>query len=83
MRNERSGRISFNNPDHAIEHENRAFKVIGGIVGITQHEKALDKLFLIAPEMSKLLDEFAKEYDMGSNGVERSTMRSQEESSPE
>ena len=44
-------------PDHAIEQENRAFKVIGGIVGITQNEKALDKFFIIAPEMSKLLDE--------------------------
>ena len=43
-------------PDHAIEHENGALKVIGGIVGITQNEKALDKFFLIAPEMSNLLE---------------------------
>ena len=51
-------------PDHAIEHENRAIKVI---VGIAQHDKALDKLFLIALEMSKLLDELTKEYGMDSN----------------
>ena len=44
-------------PDRAIKHENHALKFI---VGITQNEKALDKFFFIAPEMSKLLDEFAK-----------------------
>ena len=27
-------------------------KVIGGIVEMTQNEKALDKLFIIAPELS-------------------------------
>ena len=54
-------------PDHAIKHENRAFKVTGGIIGITLKEKALDKFFLISPEMSKLLDKYVKEYGMGSN----------------
>ena len=29
-------------PDQGIEQENRTLKVIGGIVGITQNEKALD-----------------------------------------
>ena len=36
-------------PAQAIEQENRTLKVIGGIVGITQNEKALDKFVLIAP----------------------------------
>ena len=36
--------------------------VIGGIVGITQHENTLDKFFIIAPELSKLQHEFATEY---------------------
>ena len=36
-------------------------KVIGGIVGMTPNEKALDKLFIITPELSKLLHEFASE----------------------
>ena len=36
-------------PDHGIEQGNRTLKVIGGIVGITQNEKALDKFFLVAP----------------------------------
>ena len=54
-------------PDQGIEHENRTLKVIGGIVGITQNEKALDKFFLIAPELSKLLHEFATEYGSDNN----------------
>ena len=37
-------------------------KVIGGIIGITQHEKVLDNFFITAPELYKLLYEFAAEY---------------------
>ena len=48
-------------PDHGIEHENRKLKVTGGIVGITQNEKALDRYFLIAPEVAKLVDEFEQQ----------------------
>ena len=33
-------------PDQGIQTENRTLKVIGGIVGITQNEKALVKCFL-------------------------------------
>ena len=47
--------------------KNRTLKVIGGIVGIAQNEKALDKFFLIAPELSKLLHEFAAEYCSDNN----------------
>ena len=50
-------------PDQGIEQENRTPYVIGGIVGITQNEKALDKFFLvIAQELSQLLHDFAAEY---------------------
>ena len=45
-------------PNQGIEQENRTLKAIGGIVRITQNEKALDKVFLIALELSKLLHEF-------------------------
>ena len=48
-------------PDHGIEQENRRLNVMGGIIGITQNEKALEKLFLIAPELSKMLSEFSQE----------------------
>ena len=54
-------------PDQGIEQENRTLNVIGGIVGITQNEKALDKFFLVAPELSKLLHEFAAEYGSDNN----------------
>ncbi len=55
-------------PDQEIEQENRTLCVIGGIIGITQNEKALDKFFLvIAQELSKLLHEFAAEYDSDNN----------------
>ena len=40
-------------PDHAIEHENRAMKVQGGIKGIANYESTLDKHFLILPEMNQ------------------------------
>ena len=57
-------------PDHGIEQENRELKVIGGIVGITQNEKSLDKYFLIAPELSNVHHEFEKQYCTG-NQVKR------------
>ena len=41
--------------------------MIGGIVGITQNEKALDKFFLVAPELSNILHEFATEYGIDKN----------------
>ena len=53
-------------PDQGIEQENRTLKVIGGIVGITQNEKALDKFFLVAPELSNLLHAFS-EYGSDNN----------------
>ena len=42
--------------------------MIGGIVGKTQNEKALDKFRLvIAQELSRLLHEFAAEYGNDNN----------------
>ena len=47
-------------PDHGIEQENRTMKVIGGITVITQKEATLDKFFLIAPELARLVNEFGE-----------------------
>ena len=58
-------------PDQGIEQENRTLKVIGGIVRITQSEKALANYFIIAPELSKLLHELAAEYDSDNNDTEK------------
>ena len=70
-------------PDLAIEQENRTLKVTGGILGITQNEKALNKLFLIASslEVSKLLHTFETEYGIDNN--KDTTMKSQVGSSLE
>ena len=59
--------FTSNTPDQGIEQENRTLKVIGGIVRITQNENALANFFLIAPELSKLLHEFAAEYGSDNN----------------
>ena len=48
-------------PDHAIEQEHRNMKVKGGFVGITGNEQAMEKYFLIAPSLARLVHEF-KEY---------------------
>ena len=44
--------------DHAIEHENRAMKVLGGIKGIANNQLVLERYFLIIPEMNSIVDEF-------------------------
>lgn len=41
--------------DHALEQLNRPLKVAEGLVGITLDESAGTKLFLIAPELSRLV----------------------------
>ena len=38
--------------DHAIEHQNRIMKVLGGIKGIANDINKLDKYFTIAPEIN-------------------------------
>ena len=75
--------VHFNSSRTRVQQEHRTLKVIGGIVGITQNEKALDTFFLIAPELFNLLHEFA-EYGRGDNIDKRTnTTKSQAESSPE
>ena len=43
---------------HAIEYESRARKVSGGVIGIANNEEVLGRNFMIASEMSVLLDDF-------------------------
>ena len=43
--------------DNALDHLNRAMKVSGGLVGITQNERAPPKFFLTDPELAKLASE--------------------------
>ena len=44
--------------DHAIEHENRPMKVLGGIKGIANDISKLDKYFTIAPEINQIIQIF-------------------------
>ena len=41
--------------DHALEQEIRSLKVIGGIIGITQNDKALTRYLLTASEITRLV----------------------------
>ena len=43
--------------DHAIEHINRMMKVKGGLSGITQKPATLTQFFLVAPELTHLVEE--------------------------
>ena len=43
--------------DEALEHRNRAMKVVGGLVGITQHPHALARYFLTSPELQRITQE--------------------------
>ena len=43
--------------DEALEHQNRALKVTGGLVGITQNPNALARYFLSATHLNAICDE--------------------------
>ena len=45
-------------PDHAIEQEHKKMKVKGGFIGITGNEYALEKYFIIAPTLCRIVEEF-------------------------
>ena len=48
-------------PDHAIEQEHKKMKSKGGFLGITGNESAFKKYFIIAPTLSRVVDDF-KDY---------------------
>ena len=48
--------------DQALEQLIRELKVVGGITGITQNEEALDRYFLIAPELISIIHQFEDLY---------------------
>ena len=48
--------------DQTLEQLIRELKVAGGITGITQNASALDRFFLIAPELIKLIKDFHDSY---------------------
>ena len=58
-------------PHHAIEQEHREMKVKSGFVCITGNEQAIEKYFIIAKSLARLVHEF-KEY----TGIETRTASS-------
>ena len=48
--------------DRGLEQENRKLKVVGGIKGIANSQKALDKYFLTAGEMSNIVTKFCETF---------------------
>lgn len=47
-------------PDHAIEHEHKPFKMKGGFTGITDNEPALERFALTMPILSKIAESFKR-----------------------
>ena len=50
---------------HAMEQENKAMKVLGGITGLTQQPAALSRFCLTAPILSELSQEFLQRNNVG------------------
>ena len=50
--------------DHAVEHENRTMKVLGGIKGIANGINKLGKYFIIVPEINQIIQDFCEAFDI-------------------
>ena len=50
--------------DHAIEQENRAVKVLGGIKGIANNRKELDEYFLTVSEMGNIIQDICDVFNI-------------------
>ena len=57
--------------DHAIEQENRAVKVLGGIKRIANNQKALNEYFLTISEMGNIIEDFCEVFNIHSEAPKR------------
>ena len=57
--------------DHAIEHQNRIMKVLGGIKGIANDINKLDKYFTFAPEINQTIQDFCRAFDIENYNTKR------------
>ena len=60
--------------DHAIEQENRAMKVLGGIKGLANYNQALNEYFLTASELGNIMESFCETF-----GIEENQSRKRDE----
>ena len=54
-------------PDHGIEQENRALKVLGGIKGIANSYQELDEYFLTAAKIGNMIKDFCETFGINDN----------------
>ena len=57
--------------DHAIEHQNRIMKVLGGIKGTANDINKLDKYFTFAPEINQTIQDFCRAFDIENYNTKR------------
>lgn len=55
--------------DHPLKQVNCSLKVLGGITGITKNVDALARFFLVAPEVSRLAEEFERHVGLQSTAT--------------
>ena len=60
--------------DHAIEQENRAMKVLGGIKGLANYNQAFNEYFLTASELGNIMESFCETF-----GTEENQSRKRDE----
>ena len=60
--NRRNRRFSSIAVDQAHEQNNKRVKAVGGIIGLTEDPKALEKWILIGPTLARLIDEYNEQY---------------------
>ena len=54
-------------PDHRIEQENRALKVLGGIKGIANSEDVLNEYFVTVGEIGNMVEKFCETFHVAEN----------------
>ena len=60
--------------DHAMEQQNRAMKVLGGIKGIANNVLALEQYFLLIPEIGGIIEEFNSLFNIERSECKRYTL---------
>ena len=55
--------------DQGLEQEIRNLKIPGDVVGITQNESALSRYFLIASELTRIIDSFWDEHGVNTKAA--------------
>ena len=65
----KSAKVAFTatSADHGIEQESKTMKILGGIKGITNNERALKEHFLAAAQISSIIEDFTDAFHLKGN----------------